>query len=136
MAIAVDEYGGVVGLVSIEDVAEQIVGDLTLPGEDADCKMWEKLDARRYRVWGGVSIRDWSEQFDIRRIDERATTLAGLLVAKLGRVPVVGDQVRLGNLLLTVEALTGHRVEWILLELLDGAPATQPVAAGEGSRSV
>ncbi len=135
MAIAVDEYGGVVGLVSIEDVAEQIVGDLTLPGEDPERKLWEKIDARHYRVWGGVSIRDWSEQFDIRRIDERATTLAGLLVAKLGRVPAAGDQVRLGNLLLTVESLTGHRVEWILLELFNGEAPGGPAPDGERGQS-
>ena len=120
LAVVVDEHGGVVGLVTIEDVAEQIVGELTLPGEPDDRPSWEKLDERRYRISGGTSIRDWSEQFQVRGRDEGVTTLAGLMLAWLGRIPAVGDRVRMGNLLLTVESLRGRRIEWILLELING----------------
>jgi putative hemolysin len=118
-AVAVDEFGGVVGLVTLKAVAEQIVGELTGP-EDVDREAWERLDERSYRVSGSLNIRDWAEQFDIRRLDEPVTTLAGLILARLGRVPHAGDCVRMGNLLLTVESLRGRRIEWVRLELVNG----------------
>ncbi|NLX12334.1 MAG: HlyC/CorC family transporter, partial [Phycisphaerales bacterium] len=55
MAMVVNEYGGIVGLVSMEDVAEEIVGELTLPGEESEKLTWVRLDEHRFRVWGGVS---------------------------------------------------------------------------------
>ena len=131
MAIVVNEYGGVVGVVSVEDVAEQIVGELTLPEEASDQPAWERIDPRRYRVAGRVSVRDWSVQFHVRALAERATTLAGLVVSLLGRIPQVGDQVQIGNLTLTVEAMERRRVTWILLELADDE---RPAAVDEATK--
>jgi len=102
MAAVVDEYGGLVGLVTIEDVAEQIVGELSLP-EDADQEPgWEQLDERSYRVSGRLNLREWAELFHIRRFDERVSTLAGLFIAELGRLPEIGDRITLANVALTV----------------------------------
>lgn len=129
LAMVVDEHGGVVGLVTIEDVAERIVGALALPGDESDLPTWERLDDRHYSISGQVNIREWAEHFNIRQFDERVTTLAGLMMASLGRVPKVGDQVRLGNLLLTVESLNGRRIERIHLELLSGQRFQGPAAA-------
>lgn len=84
LAVVVDEFGGVVGLATVEDVAEQIVGELTLPGKEADEPPWEKLDERRYRVSASINVRHWAEQFQVRQLDERVTTLAGLVLARLG----------------------------------------------------
>jgi len=130
LAMVVEEHGGVMGLVTIEDVAEQIVGALELPGDDADQMAWERLSDRHYRISGRVNIHEWAEHFNIHQLDERVTTLAGLMMASLGRVPEVGDQMRLGNLLLTVETLRGRRIEWIHLELTEqqefqGSPPMQ-----------
>lgn len=133
VAIVVDEFGGVTGIVTIEDVAEQIVGELSMPGEATEQALWQKLDDRRYRVSGSVNIRDWAQQFHVRRFDERVTTLGGLMMARLGRPPGKGDQVRLGNLRLTVESLVGRRIDWVLLELLDGK--SQPQAPDPAGRS-
>jgi CBS domain containing-hemolysin-like protein len=117
IAAVVDEYGGVVGLVTVEDVAEQIVGDLTLAGEPEEHPMWERIDERRYRVSGRMSVREWSEQFQVSTLAEGITSLGGLMLAHLGRLPEVGDRVRVGNVRLTIESLRGRRIEWILLEL-------------------
>jgi putative hemolysin len=120
MSIAVNEYGEIAGLVTIEDVASQIVGDMN-PGESStEATSWIKLDERRYRVSGSISIYDWADQFSFRGIEDSVTTLAGLIQARLGRLPAVGDRVQLGNLSLTVESLAGRRVEWVLLELQNG----------------
>ncbi len=123
LAVAVNEYGALTGLVTIEDVASQIVGDLAPPMPDEQ-PLWERIDERHYRVSGRISIHDWAEQFQFRKTEESVTTLAGLLLSRLGRVPQVGDQVRIGNLNLTVESLTGRRIEWIGLELLDDPQGT------------
>ena len=119
LALAVDEYGGVVGLVTIEDVAEKIVGELTEAGQVEDQPTWERIDDRHYRVSGRINVRDWAELFSIRRFDDRVTTLAGLVISHLGRLPNAGDQVTLANVRLTVESLRGRRVEWLRLELLE-----------------
>jgi CBS domain containing-hemolysin-like protein len=119
LAIVVDEHGGVVGLVTVEDVARQIVGELA-PQNESEQPSWQRLDARHYRVSGSVNIRDWAEEFGIRQWDQRVTTLGGLIVTRLGRPAETGDRVRFGNLLLTVESLRGRRIEWVLLELTEG----------------
>jgi CBS domain containing-hemolysin-like protein len=119
LAIVVNEYGEMAGLVAIEDIATQIVGDLTTEGQPGDQPAWTKLDDRRYRVSGSISVHDWAEQFNFRTVEESVNTLAGLIQARLGRLPVVGDRIQLGNLILTVESLVGRRVEWVLLELAD-----------------
>ena len=119
LALAVDEYGGVVGLVTVEDVAEQIMGELAEAGQNDEEVTWERLDDRHYRISGGVNVRDWAEWFGIRPFDERVTTLAGLVVSQLGRLPAVGDEVTLGNLRLRVESLRGRRIERLLVELCE-----------------
>lgn len=123
LAIVVDEFGGVVGLVTVDDVAELIVGGLGTEDESDQERLWVRLDERRYRVSGGMSIHDWSDQFEMSRLDEEVATLAGLILARLGRVPAVGDKLRMGNLILTIESLRGRRIEWVLLELADDAAA-------------
>jgi len=130
MAVAVDEYGGVVGLVTIEDVAEQIVGELMLP-EEAKVPLLERLGKRRYRVSGRVSIYDWADHFGIRPSDEGVTTLAGFILARLGRLPAVGDQVRIHNVVLTVETLRRRRIESVLIELIEDREL--PIRSGGGS---
>lgn len=133
LAIAVSETGGVVGLVTVEDVAEQIVGELSRPEEKDEGPLWERLDDRRYRVSGQVNIRRWGEHFKVRHLDDRVSTLAGLMLARLGRVPAVGDRIQISNLLLTVDTLDGRRIDRILLELLpEPKPLTAGVTAGGG----
>ncbi|HSA27890.1 MAG TPA: hemolysin family protein [Phycisphaerae bacterium] len=133
LAMAVDEFGGITGLVTIQDVAAQIVGELAPAEQGENEPTWERLDDRHYRISGRVSVRDWAEQFDIRRFDDRVSTLGGLILAKLGRLPAVGDQLRLGNVLMTVELLRGRRVEWIRLELAADAAATVGDLPGKGA---
>jgi len=128
LALAVDEYGGVVGLVTVEDVAEEIVGELADSSEAEGEPAWERLDERRYRVSGGLNVRDWAEVFGVDRFDDRVTTLAGLVVSHLGRLPAVGDEFTLANIRFTVESLRGRRIEWLRLELLETPVAGENLA--------
>lgn len=124
LAIVVDEHGGVVGLVTLEDVAEEIVGELTAPEAEEQQPDWERLGPARFRVSGQLSIRDWAEQFHVGQLDPRVSTLGGYIVARLGRIPDLGDQVCIGNLQLTVETLHKRRIEWVIVELVTPSSAS------------
>ena len=116
-AVAVDEYGGTAGLVSIRDVAGRIVGDLPT-GQDAPglpTALAERIDENTYRLWGDLSVRIWADHFGVGEIDRHIHTLAGLILARLGRLPQAGDSVRIRNLTLTVESLNNRRIERVLL---------------------
>ena len=115
-ALVVDEYGGTVGLVSMEDVVERIVGDLSEYDAPVAMPTAERIDENTYRLSGDLSVRDWADRFAVARIDRRITTIGGLVLARLGRLPRVGDTVRMRNLTLTVESMDKRRVLSVLLE--------------------
>lgn len=118
LAAVVDEYGGFAGLVTIEDLFEEVVGDFE-PEKIADV---ERLDDSTYRLQGQLSIRAWRELF-IGFLPEKEVealafdTLGGLIISRLGRMPCVGDSILVRNLLLTVESIRHRRVDTVLLHL-------------------
>jgi len=115
LAIVVDEYGGTAGLISSDDVAGRIVGDVR-EGEDFPLGVgFEQIDENTYRVSGHLGVRVWADHFGIREIDRRVDTVAGLILTKLGRVPKVGDSIRLRNLTLTVETMRDYRIVQVIL---------------------
>lgn len=114
LAMVVDEYGGVAGLVTLEDVLEEIVGDLRGPANEEQ-PLAQTLDDNTYRLSGQLGVRDWASLFGITAIEADVDTLGGLITARLGRLPRVGDSVRTGNLTLTVESLRGRRVGTLIL---------------------
>lgn len=114
-AVVVDEYGGTSGLVALEDAVERIVGDL--PGDEGveTPPVTEQIDENTYRLAGGLSVRQWAERLGVRDVDPHVDTVAGLVLARLGRLPQVGDTVRLRNLSLTVERMQRRRIVSVLL---------------------
>ncbi len=121
LAIVVDEFGGTAGLVTTKDIVERIVGDLPDPGAPRPDPLTERLDSNTYRVSGDLSVRDWADRFGVREVDRRVATVGGLVLAKLGRLPCVGDTVRIRNLSLTVEKMDRHRIESVILRRDDEA---------------
>jgi len=122
-AVVVDEFGGVVGVVSLEDVVEQMVGDIYEP-HDTPTASTERLSPDEYRVAGDLSVTDWMEAFGATQARAEAvhtSTVAGLLAQRLQRIPKVGDQVRIGHLRMTVETMKRRRVDRVRLKLLEGA---------------
>ena len=111
MAIVIDEYGGVAGLVTIEDAIEQIVGDI-----DDEFDVDEEHDIRResegqYLVRGATSIDSFNEFFGTDLSDETFDTVAGLVMQKLGRMPRRGEVLQVGELELRVLRVDRRRVE-------------------------
>lgn len=114
LAIVVDEHGGVAGLVTIEDVLAEIVGDLET-GAAAGPPEVERVDERTWRVPGDLSVRVWRPLLGISNSMLEVDTFGGVVVAALGRLPQLGDRVRFGNLSLIVDRLDQRRVDRVLL---------------------
>jgi putative hemolysin len=113
-ALVVDEYGGITGVVSFEDVIEELLGTAEPSGQD---ELIEHIGPMEYRLAGALSIHDWSQMFGIDPTQTRLTTIGGLTVALLGRIPKPGDTVYLKNLKLTVETVHRHRIKTLLLSV-------------------
>jgi len=109
MAIVLDEYGATQGLVTLEDLLEEIVGEIAdeydLPDESVK---W--LSPRTAQIAGTFPLGDFAEQFHIELPEEPFHTLAGLVFDRLGRMPKVGDQVRIDGLRLRVLTVKGLRI--------------------------
>lgn len=108
-AVVLDEWGGTAGVVTIEHVFEEIVGDLRAEGESRTVTA-VPLGEGRFRVPGGLSIRDWNERFGFRVVPTEFETVGGFVTALLGRIPRVGDVARYGSLVLEVHEARGRRV--------------------------
>jgi CBS domain containing-hemolysin-like protein len=103
MAILVDEYGGTAGLVTIEDVLEEIVGEIADEYDSAEVAPIEDLEDGRYRVSARVPLEDVGELFGIEIESEDVDTVGGLLGYELGRVPLPGSRVESHGLILVGE---------------------------------
>ena len=117
LAMAVDEYGGVAGIVALEDCVEEIVGDIAGIGEQVvDAPV--EIAPGRWRVSGEMSIARWSETFGARIVSPRASTVAGLVLERLSRLARQGDSVEVANLRIEVERCEGVRIRSVVVSML------------------
>jgi putative hemolysin len=108
-SVVVDEWGGTAGLVTIENIFEEVVGDLRVEGEQSERAVVERGDGR-FEVDGSLSIRDWNELFGHRVVPREFETVGGFVTALLGRIPRAGDVVRAGPLVFEVRDVRRRRV--------------------------
>jgi CBS domain containing-hemolysin-like protein len=122
IAIIVDEYGGTAGLVTIEDILEEIVGEIT-DEYDIERPPIERLGDGSVRISARLSVEDLAELFGVELPDDEVETVAGLLAQALGRVPIPGAEAVIGGLHLTAEGTTGrrNRIDTVLVRRLDAA---------------
>ena len=117
MAIVVDEYGSMQGIVTLEDLLEEIVGEIEdeydLPDESL-----ERIDERTIRVDGTFPIDDFNERFHVEMPDADYHTLAGFVFGLLGRAPEAGDEVSWNGLKFRVVEVEGTRIEKLQVEFL------------------
>ena len=117
IAIVLDEYGGTAGLVTIEDLIEEIVGEIQ-DEYDVEEPMVERISDNEARIDGRASIDDLTETFGVDLDDEdkeQYDTVGGLVYHEIGGVPAVGDIVEVDGLTLTVESTDGRRVGKVLV---------------------
>ncbi|MFL5404830.1 MAG: hemolysin family protein [Myxococcales bacterium] len=109
LAIVVDEYGGTAGVVSVEDVVAAVVGEVADEYATGGPAI-EQLQGGRFAIDPRTPVDQLAEHFALRFEAGDAATAAGLVMSQLGRIPVAGDSVRLSNLELTVEEMSGPRI--------------------------
>ena len=114
MAIVIDEYGSMEGIVTLEDLLEEIVGEIEdefdLPDETV-----ERIDQDTIRIDGTFPIDDFNEQFDCGLPDEDYHTVAGFVFGELGRTAEPGDEVRHDGLLFKVDSVEGQRIDRLMV---------------------
>ncbi len=125
IAIVVDEYGGTAGVVTIEDLLEEIVGEIR---DEYDVNEEEPIrlisDAEAI-VSARYSIRDLNEQFGLNLDQEEIDTVGGLVYHRLGKMPEVGDRIQVDGCELTVLETAGRRVQKVRVVRLAGQAAEQ-----------
>jgi len=109
MAIVVDEYGSVAGLVTLEDLLEEIVGEIDDEFDPEDAPIL-RLGPDRYRVEGSLPVEEFNERFERELSDEDYHTVGGIVFGELGRAPAVGDSVEVGHVKFDVAAIDGSRI--------------------------
>mgnify|MGYP001352869978 CR=1 FL=1 len=132
MAVIVNEYGGIAGLVTIEDVLEQIVGDIEdetdLEGDDY---LLGQSDANSTTVKALIPIEEFNEHFNTDFSDEEFDTLGGLVMQQFGRLPETNESVVIGPYLFTVLSADGRTIRLLKVSSLEDLPDGQVFAAPE-----
>jgi len=131
MAIVVDEYGGVAGLVTMEDIVEEIVGEIRDEYDQSEEAPYQVLKDGDIIFQGRVHLDDFNEIMLSNLPSEEADTIGGFIYSRLGRVPSVGETVEEAGLVLTVEQVSGRRIRKVRAHR---APVAQP--EGEEKRHV
>lgn len=126
IAIVADEYGGTAGLVTIEDILEEIVGEI-FDEYDKAVPLIQELGDERYRVDARLGIDDMNELFGTA-LEPEADTVGGLFTELAGRIPEAGESIVIEGLRLTVDGLEGARITSITVE---PAPAGDDTRRGE-----
>ncbi len=125
LAVVVDEYGGTSGIITLEDVIEEIVGEIT-DEYDHDEHQFTRLNHNTYEFDGKISLKDFYKIMDLTETEETlfenkkgdAESLAGFLLEQSGHFPSKNDQISIGNLRLTATSLDGKRIKKIKVEKL------------------
>jgi magnesium and cobalt transporter len=118
MAIVVDEYGGVAGMVTIEDVLEQIVGEIEDEHDVEEEDTIRKHSEVHYTIKALTPVEDFNEYFQQSLSDEEFDTIGGLVVHQIGHLPKRGERVVIGNLLFKILRADSRRVHMLQLTLL------------------
>jgi putative hemolysin len=121
-AFVVDEYGGIAGLVTLEDITEEIVGNIEESQEAIRDEPVRRVGRNEYLLDGDLAIHEWADAFQIDLQGERISTIGGFVMSLLGRIPSVGDVASYRNLEFRVEAMRGRRISTIRLRLKEAQP--------------
>ncbi|MEX2540623.1 MAG: hemolysin family protein [Trueperaceae bacterium] len=120
MAIVVDEYGGTSGIVTLDDLLEEVVGEVDDEFGEPQPPEVEPLRDGRFLVDGALPLHRFNEHFGTALEAEESTTVAGFILERLKRVPVTDDEVTTETLILRVQEIEGQAIRRLLVEILAG----------------
>ena len=121
LAIVLDEYGGTAGLVTMEDLLEEIVGEIR-DEKDEPAEVEEREAPHLVLLPGSTAISDVNERHGLSVPDEDYTTIGGYVFGTLGRLPSVGDRVTVNGAVFTVREMEGRRIETLAVDLRETKP--------------
>lgn len=121
LAIVIDEYGGTSGLVTMEDILEEIVGEIR-DEYDKEEKAFERIDANTFRVSGRMTLHDLNEELGLNIRTEEAETIGGYILFLFGRIPKADESIRRGNLVFFVDQVKDRRIEKIVIKKISPSP--------------
>ena len=125
MGGVLDEYGGLSGIVTMENVVEEIVGDIQDEFDMEEPDVVQQAE-NVYDVAGSILIEDLESELDVQLHDRDEDTLAGVVLSELGRQPQTGDQVEVGRMAAEVQELDGNRITKLRLTILPDPEAVKP----------
>ncbi len=131
MAIVINEYGTTEGIVTLEDLVEEIVGEIEDEFDVPDDAV-EQVDADTIRVEGTFSIDELNEQFGVELPDEDYHTVAGFVFGALGRSPEPGDEVQHDGVVFHVDSVEGQRIDRLTIRFQPGRARSDAQFAEEG----
>ncbi len=136
MAVVVDEYGGMSGLVTLEDIVEEIIGEVRDEYDQAEELLFQQVKEDEYIFHGRIDLDDFNIFMKSQLPEEEADTLGGYIYSQIGRVPKSGESLRAGDILLTVEQVSGRRIRRVRAQRIPDhpvEPATEadPTAVNE-----
>ena len=141
LAIVVDEYGGTAGLITIEDILEEIVGEIADEYDDEEEVLeWIGEGNSKVRIQARLHLDDLERELDIEFDDEdkeSVDTIGGLMGKHLGQVPIPGSEITIGNWRYTAERPIGRRkrIGSILLELINNDQVAKNIDSGSDAKN-
>lgn len=125
LAVVVDEFGGTAGIITLEDLVEEVVGEIQDEFDVEDIP-FKRIDERRLRVQGALLLDELNQHFDLNLQYPEVDTVGGLIMSRLGQIPVPGDQVTADEILFVVETVEGRAVQNVCITLPE-----PPLAQGD-----
>jgi CBS domain containing-hemolysin-like protein len=121
IAVVVDEYGGTAGIVTIEDILEEVVGEIDDEHDAEDERQFESRDDREFWVTGRITLDELSDTLGVVIESDEVGTVGGLIMERLGRVPRAGEQLEIAGFRVVVEQVRRRQVLRVYFERLDAA---------------
>jgi CBS domain containing-hemolysin-like protein len=130
VAVVVDEYGGVAGILTVKDLLEPLVGDLHDEFDEVEEPMIVRVDGTRWLIDGQTNVDEVRERLGMDLPDGEYVTLGGLLFERFGHIPTEGERVQVGDWELRVVEMDKRRVAQVVATSLSPTPASGPPAEG------
>lgn len=119
LALVVDEYGGMSGIICLEDIIEKIVGDIQ-DEFDNEADEIQRLDENTYLINPRISLEDLNERLNTNFNEEEIDTLGGIIFMALGKIPTKNETINYNGYKFTIESISGRKIKKVKMEILDG----------------